>query len=567
MRALRKRGLQRTHWKLSTFQDQRLAAAPLPDPWVQRLKAALAKLQSLARGELAPVDWADTVPQLLETIGWPGTNGLASAEFQVIQRWRQALDSCGSLGFDGRRMNWQDFLSELLNAAAETLFAPESKDAPILIAGPAESAGLTADAIWFLGAHEDAWPTRGDVHPFIPIEVQRRSQMPHSTPQLDWDVAHAMTTRLAASAREVNFSYARQADGVDLRVSRITAEFAGLPHRLSPNLIAPPPAGDKSIPVSDIAAVSYRTSLNDGAAIPVRGGAGLLTAQSQCAFKAFATGRLDARTWDPAEVGLTAPERGQLVHEVLHSVWAGPPDGIRSSQELKAIANLPDFIRDHVRAAMGKVPARIREEMARYLDLEATRLTRLISEWLAYEQQRLDFEVIGTEIANTRSIAGLSLDLRLDRLDRLNDKSLLVIDYKTGDVAPEAWDLPRPEDVQLPLYAGFGIDADEEIGGLVFAKVRAGNMCFAGKVGDAAATLDSGLKGTASLVKYPLELDQLLAWRDTIEQLARDFLSGRADVNPKDVTKTCQRCGLQPLCRINERAGVISDEETEAVDD
>jgi inactivated superfamily I helicase len=97
----------------------------------------------------------------------------------------------------------------LLNATAETLFAPESEDAPILIAGPAESAGLTADAIWFLGAHEDAWPARGDIHPFIPIEVQRRSQMPHSTAQLDWDVAHAMTARLVASAREVNFSYAR----------------------------------------------------------------------------------------------------------------------------------------------------------------------------------------------------------------------------------------------------------------------------------------------------------------------------------------------------------------------
>jgi ATP-dependent helicase/DNAse subunit B len=234
---------------------------------------------------------------------------------------------------------------------------------------------------------------------------------------------------------------------------------------------------------------------------------------------------------------------------------------------LKAIANLPEFIRDHVRAAMGKAPARIREEMPWYLELEATRVTRLISEWLAYEQSRQEFEVIGTEIANTCSIAGVSLNLRLDRLDRLNDKSLLVIDYKTGDVSPKAWDLPRPEDVQLPLYAGFGIGAGEEIGGLAFAKVSAGEMCFAGQIGAARATVDSSLKGTSSLVKYPLMLDQLLAWREEIEQLARDFLSGRADVNPKDVTKTCQRCGLQTLCRVNERVGVISDEETESVDD
>jgi hypothetical protein len=41
-------------------------------------------------------------------------------------------------------------------------------------------------------------------------------------------------------------------------------------------------------------------------------------------------------------------------------------------------------------------------------------------------------------------------------------------------------------------------------------------------------------------------------WRDCIEQLARDFLAGRADVNPREYPKTCDRCGLQTLCRIQE---------------
>jgi ATP-dependent helicase/nuclease subunit B len=565
MRALRKRGMQRTHWKLSAFLNQRLAAAPLPEPWVQRLKAAQARLQDLARRELTPTEWADAVPQLLEVLGWPGASALTSAEFQVIRRWRQVLDSCGSLGFDGRRMNWQEFQSELFHAADETLFAPESEDAPILIAGPAESAGLTADSIWFLGAHEDAWPARGEAHPLIPIDVQRRSQMPHSTAQLDWDVAQSMTARLVASAREVNFSCARQAGGVDLRASRLITQLAGISQPLPADLIALAGAGDMSLPIEDSAAVAYRVSSTANSLIHLRGGAALLTAQSNCAFKAFATGRLGARTWDPAEVGLTASERGQLLHAVLHSVWGGPPDGICSSRELHAIADLPAFVRPHVQAVMGKVPARIREDMPpQYLDLEATRLTRLISEWLAYEQCRVEFEVVGTEIDKTCTIAGLSLDLRLDRLDCLTDKSLFVIDYKTGDVASKAWDLPRPEDVQLPIYAGFGIDAGKELGGLAFAKVRAGDMCFAGKIGDAAATLDSTLKGNSSLVRHPLDLDHLIAWRETIEQLARDFLAGRADVNPQDPVKTCERCGLQTLCRINERPGVIGEGEEQA---
>jgi hypothetical protein len=62
----------------------------------------------------------------------------------------------------------------------------------------------------------------------------------------------------------------------------------------------------------------------------VLGGAGVLTSQSQCPFKAFATARLAAQTWEPAEAGLTPSQRGQLLHAVLHAIWAGPPEGIRS---------------------------------------------------------------------------------------------------------------------------------------------------------------------------------------------------------------------------------------------
>ncbi len=570
MRALRRRGMQRTHWKLATLLGLHMASAPLPDLWVKRIKAGRAHLEMLAQRALSTTEWADAVPRLLETMNWPGAGTLTSAEFQVIDRWRRVLELCGSLGFDGRRMKWQEFLSELHHAASETLFAPESEDAPILIAGPAESAGLTADAIWFLGAHEDAWPARSETRPLIPLDVQRRSQMPHSTVQLDWDLAHAITARLAASAREVNFSFARQAEGVDLRGSRIIAEFAGTATHLPPELLTPLQVREMPIAVEDKSTVSCQTA-STGEPIHLRGGAALLTAQSQCAFKAFATGRLAASTWESAESGFTAGERGKLLHAVLHSVWSGPPNGIRSSHELRAITDLPEFVRAHVSAAIAdNVPARIREDMPpQYLELEATRLTRLIAEWLAYEQNRLDFEVLGTEEKRTRNIAGLSLDLRLDRLDRLNDGSLLVIDYKTGNVSPKAWDLPRPEDVQLPIYAGFGIDDEGELGGLVFAKVRAGKMCFEGKVADARATLDGGLKTTSSLVRYPLELDQLLDWRDRIEQLAQDFLSGRADVDPRDPVKTCERCDLQALCRINERPRAIDEEEeeTEAVDD
>ena len=211
-----------------------------------------------------------------------------------------------------------------------------------------------------------------------------------------------------------------------------------------------------------------------------------------------------------------------------------------------------------------EIPPAVRDQMpVRYLELEEQRLTRVVTEWLEFERTRLPFDIASTEIASTALIAGLSLKLRLDRVDRLNDGSLLVIDYKTGNVSPKAWELPRPDDVQLPLYAGFALPADQELGGLVFAKIRPGEKCFVGNVANAQTTLDPTLKGTSTLFKDPLTAAQLSAWREKIEQLARDFIAGRADVDPREYPDTCDRCGLYTLCRVREREDRQEPEEEE----
>ena len=472
------------------------------------------------------------------------------------------MDDLASLGFDGRHMAWSDFLDALNRALDETLFAPESQDAPILIAGPAESAGLTADAIWFLGASENAWPAAGATHPLIPIAVQREAGMPHASPKLDWDLANAMTRRVLASAPEIHFSYARQSEGVEARPSRLVVQVAGLAQPLPADLT--PPA------IPDPLAVAF----DDATQLPyplreVSGGATVLTTQSRCAFQAFATARLDAKKWDAAEAGLTALERGQLLHDVLHSVWAGAPNGIRTNAELVTITDLVEFVEGHVRRVLhDKMPARAREQMPeRYLELEGERLVVLITEWLRFEQGRLPFTVLETEKKTDVSIASLPLHLRLDRVDRLNDGSLLVIDYKTGDAKAKSWDLPRPDDVQLPLYAGFALEHEEgEVGGLVFAKLRAGENCFEGRVKAAKQTLKAGLSGNSNLVRKPLTQQDMAAWRNEINSLAKAFLDGRADVNPREYPETCKNCGLQALCRIQEiqdGAGASDDSEGE----
>ncbi|MGD0731865.1 MAG: PD-(D/E)XK nuclease family protein [Terracidiphilus sp.] len=566
MRSLRRRSLEQPYWTLPDFIAQH-SSAPPPPAWVDRITAAQRRLTDLARRLQTPLEWAEFVPHLLEAAAFTHAYPLSSAEHQALNRWSHTLETCGSLGFDGRRIPWHEFLSILGRALDETLFAPESRDAPIQIAGPAESAGLTADAVWFLGADEDAWPPRGSTHPLLPLEVQRQSGMPHATPQLDWDLAQSITTRLISSATEVHFSYAKQNEAAEARPSRLIVQLAGPPRPMPPELTAPPIPAPLTIAFEDFSRIPYT------AAAKVDGGAAVLTAQSQCPFKAFATARLAAQPWEPAEAGLTPSQRGTLLHAVLRAIWAGPPHGISTSADLQKLTDQErtSLVARHAQRVLHeKISPSLRRRLPRrYLELEEQRLANLITEWLTHESTRLSFHVVETEADRTIHLAGLTFDLRLDRIDRLNDNSLLVIDYKSGYVTPASWNLPRPDDVQLPLYAGFALEEDQELGGLVFAKVRAGDLAFAGRVGDAKSTLFSSLQNTSSLVKNPLSAEQLIDWREAIEQLAKAFLAGRAEVDPRDYPKTCERCGLQTLCRIQEYQLSPEDEDSdeEAVDE
>jgi probable DNA repair protein len=545
MRAVRQRGLQQPQWTLHAFLGQ-AREDQLPQAWIQRMRDAERRLAATARRPQSPMDWVELIPQVLEVAGFPGDRPLSSLEHQAADRWKQGVETCASLGFNGQRMQWKEFLSLLARTLDETLYSPESRDAPIQIAGPQESAGLAADAVWFLGAHEDAWPAGGATHPLIPPEVQRQAGMPHASAQLDWELAHAITTRLMAAAPEVYFSYARQTAAAEARPSRMVCQLAGTPEALPAKLTLAAKEQPLAIEFEDFSRIPFPPG-------KVVGGASVLTSQSQCAFKAFATARLSAQGWEPAEAGLTPSQRGKLLHSALHSIWGGAPDGISSLGELVQMGDQRrSFVAGQVEQALREgLNSGIRDRMpARYLELEGQRLTGLVTEWLDYESTRVDFEVIGTEVKRTIHLEGLTLDLRLDRIDRLNDDSLLVVDYKSGDVSPKSWDLPRPDDVQLPLYAGFALDGD--LGGLAFAKVRAGEQAFEGRVGDAKATLFADLKAGSALVKNRLTAELLIDWRTRIEQLARDFVAGRAEVDPRDYPKTCELCGLQTLCRILE---------------
>ncbi|HEY6446516.1 MAG TPA: PD-(D/E)XK nuclease family protein [Acidobacteriaceae bacterium] len=499
-----------------------------------------------------PSAWADLVHHLLDRAAWPGRRAPESVLFQALQRWQRLLDDLALLDFDGRRYSYNEFLGLLGSHARETIFAPESRDAPIQITGPFESSGQEFDALWFLSADDSRWPQRGRLHPLLPPGIQRQFGMPHSTPEHDWNLAHRVTTRLLASAPRVVFSFARHEIDVELRPSPLAASlFPGdaLPESANTLRFAGEPANLESIP--EAAPLPWPQERNAG-------GADVLRRQSACPFQAFAVKRLAAEPMEAVEWGFDPAEKGNILHQVLQLFFRA----VRTRDDLVAAitANRLDAeLAIHIDAVLDPYGSSDPWQQS-YVDAEKRRLRARLTEWLAIEAQRHPFRVEAREDPrNDVHVGALRLNLRADRIDVLADGSRLLIDYKTGEASPASWRSDRPDEPQLLLYAAYGNVAD--LSGVVFAKIRAGKTGFDGRMRDARGQLCANIGTRSGLVTEPYSEKMRDDWAAVLVRLAEQFLAGDAAVDPREPA-VCKQCDLHSLCRIAELNRAASADDT-----
>ena len=472
--------------------------------------------------------WARHAAEHLDLLGWPGTRTLDSHEFQQRRHWRDLIEDFAALGVTVETPTWSEALAELRRLAADILFQPRTPDAPIHILGVLEAAGLAFDALWVAGMSDLRWPEPLAPHPLLPAALQRKLGMPRTHSGHELALARRRVDDFSRAAPEVIFS-APQHDGeVVLNV------FA--PLRALPVCTPEQPAPDHPLAVAQSGAIALEPVLwGDAppcaAAERTRGGSALLRDQAACPFNAFAIWRLGARPLPEPEPGLTRAERGNLVHRALELFWRDPADQA-------ALLALAPEARDQriVAAVAGALDALARQypelRGGRRRAIETACLTRLLDHWLALEAQRPPFAVAAREQDVELDLAGIHVRLRIDRIDRLPDDRLLLIDYKTGNVRAGGWVGPRPEQPQLPLYAlAVAESAADTLAGIAFARVRLGDRPSAALAGiaDAAASLP----GCKTLDDYGLPTawtEALAQWRRDLDSLAREFLRGTATI-------------------------------------
>jgi ATP-dependent helicase/nuclease subunit B len=265
--------------------------------------------------------------------------------------------------------------------------------------------------------------------------------------------------------------------------------------------------------------------------------------------------RLGARDVAAPDSSLDPRVRGNLAHRLLEFLWQEL--GAQSRMFALSQSARLELIRSTARRVLAEEARRRPHTLrGRLLDLEQKRLESLADAWLGIEAGRPPFEV-EAESSETRSVAGLPVTLRPDRIDRLADGQLFLIDYKTGPANPKDWFGERPDEPQLPVYA-LAMDDDEDghVAGLAFAMLRPGELGYRGLAGvDGLAPGVPGVAGSklhGAREAADWEAHKQL-WRQRMSELARAYLHGDARVDPKIPGDTCRTCGLQVLCRVHEQ--------------
>jgi ATP-dependent helicase/nuclease subunit B len=494
-------------------------------------------------------EWAEAMRELLAAAGWGAGNGEDSVEFQTRRKWESALDELSTLDFDGQRVGFVQALDALARITQQTMFAPESREAPVQIMGPLEAAGSTFDAIWFMRSGDLSWPLPRRANPLLPWPLQRDLQMPGTDAQQDANQSQRMTERIAASAPIAVFTYSVESSEGRQRLSSAMNGLA-----LEPVTIDQITAKITVPTFVDLEKIEDSGRLQPLPDQVIHGGAEILRLQAACGFRAFAERRLWSTELRTTEMGLDAAERGTIVHLVLESFW----NEVKTQSALKAMqrSEREALLNRCITTALQK-SEKLSETSwdAAYLDMQRERLRNLLGPWLDLELARPPFKVkLSEKKLEGVQIGPLRLSVRVDRID-IGEGGDIIIDYKTGVAKPSEWLSDRPEAPQLPLYAV--LSEAEQLEAVAFGQVRAGkDMGLQGF----ATSADAGIRVPR---QHPPDLEsQVAEWRQVLTSLAGDFYHGDIRVRPKSFPSTCAYCAQRLLCRIDPASFDQDDEET-----
>ena len=501
--------------------------------WLEGVQR-VAAFQADAPARATPAAWAERIDGLLGELDWPGTTTLRSDEFQLLNRWRELLNDLARLAIVCPTMTFTEASGRLGQLANETIFQPESENGVVQLLGPLEAAGMRFDSVWISGLDADTWPPVAHPLTLVSRQLQRQYSMPDSTPDDTLEYTRRVLKRLANSAGRVIMSWPQSSDESENTASPLVAEYATVhaSQAVDPGWHAGIFIGKHAVEdvSEDPVPAVQREEL-------VAGGAYTVQRQAKQPFSAFAFGRLRVSEIDTVATGLSPAQRGSLVHSALHKLLAdGPSQGEIRQWSGSETGKRIDAA---VESALNKYRWHADPVLRRILGLERDRLCALCAYFIDAELGRESFHVDRVEHEVEYQQFGVRLKLRIDRIDRLSDGSLLIADYKTGQARNLLKLNGEPHDLQLPVYASA---IEEQVGGVVLINIDSRTILYKG-------TGASGEWDTKGAELWPERLD---AWKEKVAGAMQQIARGDARINlslPIEETRP-----LNILSRFEERA-------------
>ena len=489
----------------------------------------IAETKKHYREKASPAKWAERFDQLLSEIGWPGSQSPDSHEFQLLNRWRDLLNEFAVLQRVEPALLFSAAVARLSQLAGESIFQPEADHEVLPVLGVLEAAGMEFDKIWVSGFDARHWPSSGNQLAFVSRQLQKDYGMPDATSRETLEFSRHQLQRLKHSADEVVLSWALSEGDVPLQVSPFLEELADAT------------MSDKDDPgwyASNMSASDLLISVVDDPVPPVNAGevvsGGAYTVQRQTSdpFSAFAYGRLRVNDLQSYQPGLSARVRGSAIHAALSELYSGHP----------AQSDLLEWSEDDwkkraavsAKKSLAHLERHASPALLRIIEMEQQRIEGIIFQFATEEKGRQNFRVAMTEQQLEYSGHGIRLGLRVDRVDVMDDKSVLIIDYKTGAEKGLTNRDDELIDLQLMVYA-FALENEYEIGGIGIINLDTRKISFKNAVQDdnweeryarwgseTDAAIEAISKGDAS-VNMSLKSDKTraLAILSRIEELRR----------------------------------------------
>lgn len=476
-------------------------------------------------------EWIKLSKEYLNNVKWGKVNNLLSFENNNIDNLFKQFYQISNNTIIDSYLTFDQYLDKLNYYLENFVPSKHNNKAVIDINGYYENPIKKYDAVWLMNMNENFWPDNIRFNPLIPKSLQKKYHIFDDVYKEKLTLAHKH--RLNNFSNDITISCSSQLQEVTL------FESPGIFNKLT----APKPTKRHTKQPNHHEFISDDCALAITGNITIRSGIDCLSHYHKCPAWAFYEHRLGAKEpRDDSQEEITKMSRGNLIHKSLENFWLKHKNTkqlARMTQE-----NLKMYIQESINPVVTSYQNTHPEINKILIKSEKEFLKSILYQWLSYEKNnRSFFSVIHCEQMHEININRINFKVRIDRIDQYDDNSKLLIDYKTGKVSPKSqW--RSLKDLQIPIYAVFtnisGLNA------ISIGKININNIELFG--------LSSQLKtpSDGNIVQIKDWNKIIHQWKADIEQIASEYLSGKATV-VFERENDLRYCNVLPLLRIAEK--------------